>query len=67
MQEEELEKLIAADCIEPSSSPHVSGLVLVHKNDGILCACVCGLLTNQPGHGPKSVSNAQSRSVSRCY
>ena len=38
--EEELTKLRAAGCIEPSTSPYTSGLVLVHKKDDSLCVCV---------------------------
>lgn len=38
--EEELEKLTAAGCIEPSTSPYASGLVLVRKKDGTLRVCV---------------------------
>ena len=38
--EEELTKLRAAGCIEPSTSPYASGLVLVRKKDGSLRVCV---------------------------
>ena len=38
--EEELTKLKAAGCIEPSTSPYASGLVLVRKKDGSLRVCV---------------------------
>ena len=38
--EEELTRLRAAGCIEPSTSPYASGLVLVHKKDSSLCVCV---------------------------
>ena len=34
--EEELKKLSTAGCIEPSTSPHAAGLVLVRKKDGSL-------------------------------
>ena len=38
--ESELQKLLDIGCIEPSSSPFVSGLVLVRKKDGSLRVCV---------------------------
>ena len=38
--EEELERLLSAGCIEPSTSPYSSGLVLVRKKDGGLRVCV---------------------------
>ena len=38
--EEELTKLRAAGCIEPSTSLYASGLVLVRKKDGSLHVCV---------------------------
>ena len=38
--EEELAKLTAAGCIEPSTIPYASGLVLVCKKDGSLRVCV---------------------------
>ena len=36
----ELSKLLNNSCIEPSSSPYSSGLVLVHEKDGDLRVCV---------------------------
>ena len=36
----ELSKLLSTECIEPSSSPYASGLVLVRKKDGSLRVCV---------------------------
>ena len=38
--EEELERLLNTGCIEPSTSPYSSGLVLVWKKDGSLPVCV---------------------------
>ena len=38
--EEELIKLESTGCIEPSTSPYASGLVLVRKKDGTLRVCV---------------------------
>ena len=38
--EEELERLLNTGCIEPSTSPYSSGLVLVRKKDGSLRVCV---------------------------
>ena len=38
--EEKLTQLRAARCIEPSTSPFASGLVLVNKKDGSLRVCV---------------------------
>ena len=38
--EEELERLLNTGCIEPSTSPYSSGLVLVWKKDGSLRVCV---------------------------
>ena len=38
--EEELDKLLAIGCIEQSTSPYASGLVLVRKKDGSLRVCV---------------------------
>ena len=38
--EEELECLLNTGCIEPSTSPYSSGLVLVQKKDGSLRVCV---------------------------
>ena len=38
--EEELERLLSAGCIEPSTSPYSSRLVLVRKKDGGLRVCV---------------------------
>ena len=38
--EEELIRLESTGCIEPSSSPYASGLVLVRKKDGSLRVCV---------------------------
>ena len=38
--ESELGKLLDTGCVEPSSSPYSSGLVLVHKKDGGLRVCV---------------------------
>ena len=38
--EEELKKLLAIGCIEHSTSPYASGLVLVTKKDGSLRVCV---------------------------
>ena len=45
--EEELTKLTAAGCIEPSTSPYASGLVLVRKKDGSLRVCVDYRKVNQ--------------------
>ena len=38
--EDELNKLLATGCIEQSTSPYASGLVLVRKKDGSLRVCV---------------------------
>ena len=38
--EEELEGLLNTGCIEPSTSPYSSGLVLVRKKDGSLRVCI---------------------------
>ena len=38
--EEELDKLLEINCIEPASSPYASPLVLVRKPDGNLRVCV---------------------------
>ena len=38
--EKELSKLLESGCIEPSTSPYSSGLVLVRKKDGGLRVCV---------------------------
>ena len=38
--EQELSKLESTGCIEPSTSPYASGLVLVRKTDGTLRVCV---------------------------
>ena len=38
--EEELVRLESTGCIEPSTSPYASGLVLVRKKDGTLRVCV---------------------------
>ena len=40
-------KLGAAGCIEPSTSPYASSLVLVCKKDGPLCLCVDNRKLNQ--------------------
>ena len=38
--QEELGRLTTSGCIEPSTSPYASGLVLVPKKDGSLRVCV---------------------------
>ena len=38
--EEELERLLKTGCMEPSTSPYSSRLVLVRKKDGSLYVCV---------------------------
>ena len=38
--EQDLRSLLHTGCIEPSSSPYASALVLVRKKNGALCVCV---------------------------